>query len=107
MKPESKTVEIFVLGQSDKAKVCKIFREYSDRPYSELIASIENSEPLIKMELVPDKFFYGIKEIISLVEKLEIESISFRICVNGEIEEKDALIKLKNKVDNLTLKDFR
>ena len=107
MKPERKIVEIFVLDTSDKAKVCKIFREYADRPYSELLASIENSEAMIKMELVPEKFFSGIQEIIALVEKLESESISYRICVNGKIEEKDTLINIKEKVDNLSLKDFR
>lgn len=107
MKPECKKIDLVVSNKNVKIKASKIIREYVNRPYSELIAAVENSEPLFTAELVPEQFYDGIKVVVSVMSSLEKEKVPYSIFINGELETKEAVLKLENKVGGLTLQDFR
>lgn len=100
-------IDLVVSDISAKTKASKIVREYTNRPYRELLEAIENSEPLFTADLVPEQFYDGIKAVVSMISRFEEENIPNTIFINGKLETKEVVFEIKNKVENITVKDFR
>lgn len=107
MEPEIKKIDLVISDKNEKIKASKILREYTNRPYRDLLEAIENSEPSFTAELIPKQFYDGVKVVDSVIKSLEAEKISYDLFVNGKLESKEAISKINNQVKNITLKDFR
>lgn len=106
-KPENKRVSLVVLDKTAKVRASKILRLFTKKTYRDLIKAVDNSQSIFLAELVPEQFYRGVKEVVVLLDELELNQIPYNILINGELETKEALLNIKNKVENITLEDFR
>jgi len=107
MKPQIKKVEVIILDVSAKVKVAKIVRNYSKEPYSNLVKCITDNLPIYKKDLMPEKFYTGIKDVVSLINELDKQHINYLVRINGEDSPTESVFDIYKKVEKFSLKDFR
>ena len=107
MKPKNKRIDIVVTDNSTKIKACKALREHTSQSYSELLEAIEHSKPAFTATLIPDQVYSGIDNVCSVINRLEEKNIPYDLFINGKIDVKESILKIKNEVKSLLLKDFR
>lgn len=100
-------IELVFADKDTKINAAKILREYVSRPYRELLEAVVKSEPVFITELLPEQFYDGIKDVVSVINNLDSVNIPYTIYINGELDRKETIFKIDSKVKNITLKDFR
>lgn len=106
MKTETKNISLIV-SPKKTTEACKILKNATGKPYSQILDAIKKSESIFIAELVPENFYEGINIVTSIIENFESENIKHRIFINGQQKHKEEMFGIKSKIDNISLKDFR
>ena len=105
MKNKAKKFEIIILEKAVKLKAAKIMRKFSEKSFSELTNLVELDCPIYTSLIIPEQFYSGINDIVSIIEKLDALQIKYLLMIDDEESSNKDIYKFKNLV--VSLADFR
>lgn len=104
--PEDKRIDVYVYDPAS-AEVVKIIRNYSSLPIQQITKSIAEKIPVVSVNLKPQDFYSGIKELVDFLALLDQQKVDYYLESDGKPSDTESLRALKAMVSNIGLKDFR
>lgn len=104
--PEDKRIDVYI-SDPVSAEIVKIIRSYSSLPIQKITKSMAENTPVVSVNLKPQDFYSGIKELIDFLALLDQQEVDYYLELNGKPSDKESLRALKAMVSNIGLEDFR
>ena len=101
------SIGIIVSKESNTKTAIRVIRQFVSEPISNLLKKISAGEEVVKMEIVGNEYYLGIRDFMTMLSALEQAQIQYHLTRNGEREERSFFERINRNVENMNLEDIR